>query len=147
MTKKEKAPASGQLALVTGASTGIGLELARCCAAAGFDLLIASDDGKIEEAADELRQCGVTVDAVHVDLSTEQGVTELYQVLNGRVPELLLANAGHGLGHGFLDQDFQEVRHVIDTNITRTVDLIQRVGKDMRLRRSGRMLITGSIAG
>jgi short-subunit dehydrogenase len=136
-----------QLALVTGASTGIGVELARCCAQAGFDLVIASDDGKIEAAAEELRQLGVAVEPVHVDLATEQGVAELYAALNGRVPDLLLANAGHGLGHAFLDQDFQEVRHVIDTNITGTVDLIQRVGKDMRLRRAGRMLITGSIAG
>ena len=58
-----------------------------------------------------------------------------------------MANAGHGLGKGFLDQDFEEARHVIDTNITGTVYLIQRIGRDMRARGQGRILITGSIAG
>jgi uncharacterized protein len=48
--------------------------------------------------------------------------------------DALLANAGHGLGRGFLDQDFNEVRHIIDTNITGTVYLIQKVGRDMRAR-------------
>jgi uncharacterized protein len=143
----KKGDGAAGLAVVTGASAGIGLELARCCAEAGFDLVIASDDGKIEAAAEELRTSGVAVEAIHVDLATEQGVAELYRALDGRVPDVLMANAGHGLGHGFLDQDFHEVRHVIDTNITGTIDLIQRVGKDMRLRRGGRMLITGSIAG
>jgi short-subunit dehydrogenase len=61
--------------------------------------------------------------------------------------DALLANAGHGLGHGFLDQDFREARHVIDTNITGTIYLIQKVGRDMRERGRGRILITGSIAG
>jgi uncharacterized protein len=61
--------------------------------------------------------------------------------------DLLLANAGHGLGGAFLDQDFEEVRHVIDTNITGTVYLAQKIGKDMRSRGQGRILFTGSIAG
>jgi short-subunit dehydrogenase len=61
--------------------------------------------------------------------------------------DALLANAGHGLGHAFLDQDFNEARHVIDTNITGTIHLIQKVGRDMRSRGKGRILITGSIAG
>ena len=58
-----------------------------------------------------------------------------------------MANAGHGLGKGFLDQSFDDVRHVIDTNITGTIYLIQKVGRDMRARGRGRILITGSIAG
>ena len=61
--------------------------------------------------------------------------------------EALLANAGHGLGHGFLDQDFNDVRHVIDTNITGTLYLIQKVGHNMCTRGQGRILITGSVAG
>jgi short-subunit dehydrogenase len=61
--------------------------------------------------------------------------------------DALLANAGHGLGRAFLDQDFEEARHVIDTNVTGTVYLIQKVGRDMRARNKGRILITGSIAG
>jgi short-subunit dehydrogenase len=59
----------------------------------------------------------------------------------------LLANAGHGLGKAFLDQDWDAIRHVIDTNVTGTVYLVHKVGKDMRTRGSGRILFTGSIAG
>lgn len=76
-----------------------------------------------------------------------EGVDKLYAATRGRPVEALLANAGHGLGKGFLEQDFNEVRHVIDTNITGTIYLIQKVGRDMRARGQGRILITGSIAG
>jgi uncharacterized protein len=136
-----------RLAVVTGASSGIGLELARCCATDGFDLIIAADDPAIEEAAAALRQHGVSVTAVQADLSTRAGVAALYDATRGRVVDALLANAGHGLGKGFLDQDFDKVRHVIDTNITGTIDLVQQVGRDMRARGAGRILVTGSIAG
>src|SRR5204863_6197922 len=61
--------------------------------------------------------------------------------------EALLANAGRGLGKAFLDQDFADIRHVIDTNITGTLYLIHKVGRDMRARGDGKILITGSIAG
>ena len=76
-----------------------------------------------------------------------EGVDTLYAAAKGRPVEALLANAGHGLGHAFLDQDFMTVRHMIDTNITGTMYLIQKVGKDMRARHQGRILITGSVAG
>jgi short-subunit dehydrogenase len=84
---------------------------------------------------------------VHADLATSEGVDRLYEATNGRPVDALLANAGHGLGQGFLDQDFGEARHVIDTNITGTIYLIHKVGNDMRTRGQGRILITGSIAG
>jgi short-subunit dehydrogenase len=135
------------LALVTGASSGIGYELATICAREGFDLLVAADSPKIHEAAAELRKIGVGVDAVEVDLATTAGVDRLYAAAQGRTVDALLANAGHGLGRAFLDQDFDDIRHVIDTNITGTIYLIQRVGRDMRARGQGRILITGSIAG
>jgi short-subunit dehydrogenase len=67
--------------------------------------------------------------------------------LSGRPVSALLANAGRGLGRAFLDQEFVDVRRVIDTNITGTIYLIQKVGRDMRSAGSGRILITGSIAG
>jgi short-subunit dehydrogenase len=139
--------ARGGFALVTGASSGIGYELARCCAERGFDLLIAADEATIEDAATRLRTLGVQVEAIQVDLSTIDGVDRLHAATRGRNVDALLANAGRGLGHGFLDQDFAEARLVIDTNITGTVYLIQKVGRDMRSRGEGRILITGSIAG
>ena len=135
------------LAVVTGASTGIGYELARCCAEHGFDLLIAADEQEIDQAAQDFRQLGVMVDALEVDLATLEGVDKLYAAAHGRPIDALLANAGRGLGNAFLDQDFNEVRHVIDTNITGTIYLIQKVGREMRARGQGRILITGSIAG
>jgi uncharacterized protein len=135
------------LAIVTGASAGIGYELAKECARNGFDLLVAADQPKIHEAAQEFRTLGAQVEAVEADLATLEGVDKLYAAANGRSVDALLANAGHGLGKGFLDQDFGDVRHVIDTNVTGTIYLIQKVGRDMRARGSGRILITGSIAG
>jgi short-subunit dehydrogenase len=138
---------SGRFAIVTGASSGIGYELARLCANDGYDLLIAADDPTITQAADSLRTSAVTVQPVEVDLATKEGVDELYAAAAGRPVDALLANAGHGLGRAFLDQDFDEVRHVVDTNITGTIYLIQAVGRDMRRRNQGRILITGSIAG
>jgi short-subunit dehydrogenase len=135
------------LVIVTGASSGIGRELARCCASNGFDLLIAADEAAIHEAATELRTLGGTVDAMQADLATIEGVDKLYAAINGRPVEALLANAGRGLGKGFLDQDFDQVRHVVDTNITGTLYLLQKVGREMRAQGHGRILITGSIAG
>jgi short-subunit dehydrogenase len=135
------------LAVVTGASSGIGRELALLCAQNGHDLVIAADEGPLEEVAQALREQGARVDAVQADLATAAGVDRLVAAIAGRPVDALLANAGHGLGHAFLDQDFSAVRHVVDTNITGTLDLLQRVGRDMRRRNSGRILVTGSIAG
>jgi uncharacterized protein len=135
------------LAIVTGASSGIGYELARWCAENGFDLLVAADEPAIHEAADDFRALATSVDAVEPDLATIEGVDRLHAATKGRPVEALLANAGRGLGKAFLDQDFDEIRHVVDTNITGTIYLIQKVGCDMRTRGSGRILITGSIAG
>jgi short-subunit dehydrogenase len=138
---------NGQLAIVTGASTGIGYELAKCCGAAGFDLLVVADEPEIHQAAEDFQKLGVKVDAVEADLATIEGVDTLYAALNGREVDALLANAGHGLGGAFLDQEFDDVRHVIDTNVTGTIYLAQKIGRDMRARGQGRILFTGSIAG
>lgn len=140
-------PSSRPFAVVTGASSGIGLELARCCAQRGWDLLIAADEAAIHDAARELRALGTQVQAVQADLATPQGVAQLWDAAGGRVVDALLANAGRGLGRGFLDQDFGAERHVLDTNVTGTLALLHKAGRQMRERRSGRILITGSIAG
>jgi short-subunit dehydrogenase len=140
-------PAQRPLAIVTGASSGIGYELGKLCARHGYDLVIAADEGPLDDAASDFRSLGATVRPVLADLATPSGIDRLMATLAGRPVDALLANAGHGLGHAFLDQDFADVRHVIDTNVVGTLDLIQRVGKGMRARGEGRILITGSIAG
>jgi short-subunit dehydrogenase len=137
---------NGQLAVVTGGSSGIGLELARLAAKDGYDLVIGADTD-LSEAKASLGALGVGVDAVLCDLATRKGVEELLEATNGRAIDLLFANAGHGLGHAFLDQEFRDVQHVIDTNITGTIYLLQRVGRQMRDANRGRILVTGSIAG
>ena len=85
-------------AIVTGASSGIGRELAKLCAQNGYDLLIAADEPEIHEAAQELRTFGGQVEAQQVDLATLAGVDRLYAAAQGRPVDALLANAGHGLG-------------------------------------------------
>ena len=136
-----------QLAVITGASSGIGYELAILCARDGYDLVVAADAAEIRVAAEYFRTLGVGVDELEADLATREGVDRLVEIVGAREVDLLLANAGHGLGQAFLDQEFEEVRHVIDTNVTGTVYLIHALGKRMRARGQGRMLITGSIAG
>jgi short-subunit dehydrogenase len=138
---------SRPLAIVTGASTGIGYHLAKECAEKGFDLLIAVDEPEIRAAADRLRAFKVTVTPIEADLATLEGVDALLAAADGRPIDYLLANAGRGLGRAFLDQDFAAVRRVIDTNVTGTVYLLQRVGRQMRDAKRGKILITGSIAG
>jgi short-subunit dehydrogenase len=134
-------------AVVTGASSGIGLELARCCAKDGYDLAIVADEPAIADAARMLAEIGTDVRHVQADLATPAGVDALLALIGEQPVDALLANAGHGLGREFLEQDFDDIRHVIDTNITGTVCLIQAIGRRMKQRDTGRILITGSIAG
>jgi uncharacterized protein len=138
---------SRPFAIVTGASTGIGYELARQCAANGHDLLIVADEPEIQESAQTLRAMGIDVQAVQADLSEVEGVDKVYEEIASRPVDVLVANAGRGLGHAFLDQNFDDALKVINTNITGTLYLIYRVGNDMRTRGKGKILITGSVAG
>lgn len=135
------------LAIVTGASSGIGYELAKHAAEHGYDLVIAADEPEIADAKQTFEGLGARVDALQVDLSTIDGVDELVSLIGGRPIDALLANAGHGLGRGFLDQSFDEVRHVIDTNVTGTIYLLHRLAPAMVRRGEGKILLTGSIAG
>ena len=137
---------SRKLALVTGASTGIGLELAKLAAKDGYDLVVCADTPLVDASA-ALKAEGVEVTNVETDLSTFEGVDRLLDAVGGREIDLLFANAGHGLGHAFLDQEPSDWRHVIDTNITGTLYLVQKVAKSMVARNEGRILITGSLAG
>jgi uncharacterized protein len=141
------ATASRPLAIVTGASSGIGFELAAQAARNGFDLLIAADEPSINQAAELLSKHGVRVEAIEADLATLEGVDQLYAAAQGRPIAALLANAGRGLGRAFLDQSFPDIMRVVDTNVTGTLYLVHKVGREMRDRGQGRILITGSIAG
>ena len=136
-----------KFAIVTGASTGIGFELAHLAAKDGYDLLIVADEPLINAAGSDLQQHGVSVHSIEADLSTIDGVDTLLAAAQGRQIDLLCANAGRGLGHGFLEQPLADWRRVVDTNITGTLYLLQKVLKDMTARDAGKVLITGSIAG
>jgi len=136
-----------KLAIITGASTGIGFELATLAAKDGYDLIVVADEALINAAANDFEQFGTTVTAIEADLSTIEGVDRVLEAANGRQIDLLCANAGHGLGHAFLDQDVRDWRSVVDTNITGTAYLLQKVLGPMVARNTGRVLVTGSIAG
>ncbi|MDB5682715.1 MAG: SDR-family protein [Sphingomonas bacterium] len=136
-----------KFAIVTGASTGIGAELAHIAAQNGYDVLVVADEPLIHAAAEDFRSHGTNVDAIEADLATFEGNDALLAAAKGRQIDLLCANAGRGLGRGFLDQDPAEWRRVIDTNVTGTTYLLQKVAQQMKAQGDGRILTTGSIAG
>jgi short-subunit dehydrogenase len=138
---------ANKLAIVTGASTGIGFELATLAAKDGYDLVVVANEPLIDAAAQDFKQFGTEVTSVNADLSTIDGVDQLLAATNGRQVDLLCANAGHGLGHAFLDQELKDWRHVVDTNIVGTLYLLQKALKPMVARNEGKVLVTGSIAG
>ncbi|MBY0225591.1 MAG: SDR family NAD(P)-dependent oxidoreductase [Hyphomicrobium sp.] len=136
-----------KLAVITGASSGIGYHLARVCAQNNFDLIVIANEPDIHRAAADFRALGTHVEALQAELSEDRGVDEVVSAIGARRVSALLANAATGLGNGFLDQDFESVRKIVNTNILQTLHLIHRVVGDMRRHREGRVLITGSIAG
>ena len=135
-----------KLAVVTGASSGIGLEIARLAAKDGYDLIVAADEPLVDASAG-LENLGVEVQSVQADLATDQGVNQLLSAAGDRDIDVLVANAGQGHGGAFIDQEPSSWKHVIDTNVTGTLLLIQPVLRRMLDRGEGRILVTGSIAG
>jgi uncharacterized protein len=147
MTASSNQATGRPLAVITGASTGIGKALAYIAAEHGYELLIAADEERIHGVGADLRANGRRVEAVQADLATQRGVDSLIAAVGDRSVDALFANAGRGLGRDFLDQEFDAWRRVVDTNITGTLRLIQVLGTRMRARGAGKILITGSIAG
>ena len=136
------------LAVVTGASSGIGYELAKQFAQNGFDLLVTSETDAITAAARDFTALGAHVDAVEADLATYEGVEELYEAitLSGRPVEAIAINAGVGVGGDFRETDLAAELRLIDLNVKSTVHLAKRVVPDMSARGRGRILFTSSIA-
>jgi short-subunit dehydrogenase len=136
------------LAAVTGASTGIGLELARVLARRGYDLIINAEDAELDNAASTLTDAGAHVRTVRADLREPAGVEELYAaiVADGRHLEVMALNAGVGRGGPFLENDLADELAIIELNITSTVRLAKLVLRDMVAHDAGRVLVTSSIA-
>jgi uncharacterized protein len=142
-------PSRRPFAVVTGASSGIGFELAKQFATNGFDLLVTAEDADIADAAAELRDYGATVDDLRVDLATDEGVDELYGRISaaGRPVDAIALNAGIGAGGAFAsDTDLHDELRLIDLNVRSTVHLAKHVVRDMVARGEGRVLFTSSIA-
>jgi short-subunit dehydrogenase len=140
---------NGSFAVVTGASSGIGLELARQFAEHGFDLLIVADSPKITDAANALKSYNVAISEAQIDLAKADGVKELYEVIRsaGRPVDAIALNAGVGAGGDFVrETELGADLNVIDLNIKSTVHLAKLVLKDMVDRGQGRVLFTSSIA-
>ncbi|MBW4417635.1 MAG: SDR family NAD(P)-dependent oxidoreductase [Myxacorys californica WJT36-NPBG1] len=137
------------LAVVTGASKGIGYELARQFAQNGFDLLITSTGASINEAAQSCEKLGAKVETVQADLATFDGVETLYSRIKatGRPVDAIAINAGVGVGGEFArETDLQDELNLINLNVVSSVHLAKRVVKDMVERGKGRILFTSSIA-
>ncbi|QUH02942.1 SDR family NAD(P)-dependent oxidoreductase [Saccharopolyspora erythraea] len=136
------------LALVTGASNGIGYELAILFAKKGFDLVATGRSEKIHDAAEEFTRLGAHVEAVRADLSAHDAVEKVWQEVEatGRPLEAAAINAGVSIGGAFLDNDLDDELNLISLNITSVVHLAKRVSTAMARQRRGRILITSSLS-
>jgi short-subunit dehydrogenase len=139
---------SAGLALVTGASSGIGRSLAGEFARHGFDLVVVADDDAIRDAASSLEAEGRAVHAVQADLSTEAGVDAVHEAVTALARPVTAAalNAGAGTGGPFAENDLADDLRVVDLNVRSTVHLAKLLVRDMLRAGEGRLLFTSSIA-
>jgi short-subunit dehydrogenase len=143
-------PSTRPFAVVTGASSGIGYELAREFAQHGFDLLITGQHEHIADAQLRLREYGTNVESVQADLATSEGVESLYSRITsgGRPVDAIAINAGVGVSGDFArDTDLEAELNLIRLNVICPVHLTKLIVKDMLIRGRGRILYTSSIAG
>lgn len=135
-------------AVITGASSGIGFELARQFGQNGFDLLIASSTNDIFEAQDHLEEEGFTVEAIKANLASYAGVEHLVQNIKriGRPLEAIAINAGIGMGGRFTETNLNQEINLINLNIVSVVHLTKRILPLMQSQAHGRILYTSSIA-
>ena len=141
-------PAARPLALVTGASSGIGFELAKQFAEHGYDLIIAAEDVELDDATEQLKALGVAVAPVSVDLTRRDDVERLAAAVLGAGRPLAAAALNAGVGHGgaFAGTDLEAELGIVELNCASTVHLAKRVVQDMVANREGRILFTSSIA-
>lgn len=141
------------LALITGASSGIGYELARKFAEHGYDLVIVADNrSRLDEAAASLSAMheAPVVKVVQADLANAEGVIRVYNLIKAldRPVDLLAANAGVGVSGDFASEtDLDAEIALINLNVTSQVHLIKLIAFEMVNRGSGDILITSSVAG
>jgi short-subunit dehydrogenase len=141
-------PNATRLALLTGASSGIGFELARLFANDGYDLVVAADDDAIQASADKLGATGTGVRAVQVDLRKPDDVELLYRTAtgDGRGLDAAVLNAGIGGAGPFVERELDTDLSIVDLNVRSTVHLAKLVLRDMAARGEGKVLFTSSIA-
>ncbi len=140
------ANAENGCAVITGASSGIGRELATQFAQHQFDLIIAAEDSGIHDAARELEALGISVQICQTDLRTSEGVEQLAAAVGSRDVEALVLNAGVGINGAFTETPLDRELDIVDLNCRSVVHLAKRVIPQMVARGKGRVLITSSIA-
>src|SRR4051794_8594899 len=141
-------PSSRPRALVTGASTGIGRELAKQFASNGFDLFLTAHDD-LSEAARECEALGASVESLTPALAPGDAVDSLWERIreNGVPLAAAALNAGRGAGGEFVNgTSLQDELEIVDVNCRSTVHLAKHVLEDMASRNEGRVLFTSSIA-
>jgi short-subunit dehydrogenase len=134
---------SRKFAVVTGASSGIGYELAKQCLEHNFEVLICAEDSGIVSAAVTLAEIGPTVMPLQADLATREGCEKLVGAIDRPVDALLL-NAGVGVGGAFIDTELEAELRMVELNCIHTVHLAKRIVPMMVERKQGHVLITGS---
>ncbi|MEE4154695.1 MAG: SDR family NAD(P)-dependent oxidoreductase [Erythrobacter sp.] len=146
MSKKPINKLTG-LCVVTGASSGIGFELAKLAAGDGCDLLLVADRDLTRAEREAENHGAASVSTLLCDLATRRGIDQVIAAIGGREVDVLMANAGEGEGGAFLEMPWELSRRTIETNILGTCALVHRIGSSMLARNHGRILVTGSIAG
>ncbi len=137
------------LAVVTGASSGIGFSLAKELATQGYDLIVCSAGDRLDAAVSEFKGEGHQVTGVSADLATTEGVDKLWKACEaaGKPLNIACINAGVGLGGLFVETDLEEELNIINVNCSHTVHFAKHVAKQMVANHAGRILFTASIAG